>query len=406
MTKIIKHKNSVDLACHQYSVSTSLYRSSIMTTISKAGRQALIDYKYQSTLKGWLDSNVMNDFWERVVLFCPLSIAPNVITFTGTIQYTISSLIFASYCTDLEKSVEPWVYYMLAASLFIYQTLDAIDGKHARRTKQSSPLGQLFDHGNDALIVTPLLTTTFATAKYGTTWAFVMILMSAYSVFFMINWRARHEGMMHFGVFSVTEGQLMAVGVGIVTGMFGNDIWRVQVFGVDCRHLITGVLLVIVMYYVYDSYRAVQKYYKETNKEDPGQVYELLHMVLFLIGFMCWNVCDVLRDYPWTYVWIAGLVFCGIIHRLIVADVTHMKTTKYYSLLNPLWIMIFGSLYEFVLGVKKAQSVMNSPYMVYGILVYVLVFWMAYVLKVIDEICETLDIRLFVINPPKIKKGQ
>lgn len=30
-------------------------------------------------------------------------------------------------------------------------TLDAIDGKHARNTKRGSPLGQLMDHGCDAL---------------------------------------------------------------------------------------------------------------------------------------------------------------------------------------------------------------------------------------------------------------
>lgn len=35
--------------------------------------------------------------------------------------------------------------------LFIYQSLDAIDGKQARRTNSSSPLGELFDHGCDSL---------------------------------------------------------------------------------------------------------------------------------------------------------------------------------------------------------------------------------------------------------------
>ena len=134
--------------------------------ISKSGRQALINYKYQSTLKGWLDSNIMNDFWEKVVSFFPLWVAPNVITFTATIQFLISSLIFQTYCTDLEKCVESWLYYMLAASLFIYQTLDAIDGKQARRTKQSSPLGQLFDHGNDALSLTPMLVTGFCATQF------------------------------------------------------------------------------------------------------------------------------------------------------------------------------------------------------------------------------------------------
>ena len=31
--------------------------------------------------------------------------------------------------------------------LFVYQSLDAIDGKQARRTGTSGPLGELFDHG-------------------------------------------------------------------------------------------------------------------------------------------------------------------------------------------------------------------------------------------------------------------
>jgi ethanolaminephosphotransferase len=34
-----------------------------------------------------------------------------------------------------------WVYLFGAFALFMYQTLDAIDGKQARRTGTSGPLG-------------------------------------------------------------------------------------------------------------------------------------------------------------------------------------------------------------------------------------------------------------------------
>ena len=40
-----------------------------------------------------------------------------------------------------------WVYFLNGAAGLIYLHLDCIDGKQARRTKSSSPLGQLFDHG-------------------------------------------------------------------------------------------------------------------------------------------------------------------------------------------------------------------------------------------------------------------
>ena len=39
----------------------------------------------------------------------------------------------------------------LAITMFLYQTLDAIDGKQARRTGSSNALGELFDHGCDSL---------------------------------------------------------------------------------------------------------------------------------------------------------------------------------------------------------------------------------------------------------------
>ncbi|MBP5977864.1 CDP-alcohol phosphatidyltransferase family protein, partial [Brasilonema sp. CT11] len=40
-----------------------------------------------------------------------------------------------------------WIYLFSAACLFFYQTMDNLDGRQARRTGASSPLGQLFDHG-------------------------------------------------------------------------------------------------------------------------------------------------------------------------------------------------------------------------------------------------------------------
>jgi phosphatidylglycerophosphate synthase len=39
----------------------------------------------------------------------------------------------------------------IGASVWIYSSLDAIDGKQARRTGETGPLGELFDHGCDAV---------------------------------------------------------------------------------------------------------------------------------------------------------------------------------------------------------------------------------------------------------------
>lgn len=53
------------------------------------------------------------------------------------------------------------MYFLTGFGLFIYQSLDAIDGKQARRTGSSSPLGELFDHGCDSVSTGNFTLTSF-----------------------------------------------------------------------------------------------------------------------------------------------------------------------------------------------------------------------------------------------------
>lgn len=43
------------------------------------------------------------------------------------------------------------MYFFCGASALFYLHMDCLDGKQARRTKTSSPLGQLFDHGEEGV---------------------------------------------------------------------------------------------------------------------------------------------------------------------------------------------------------------------------------------------------------------
>ncbi|VEN39761.1 unnamed protein product [Callosobruchus maculatus] len=55
------------------------------------------------------------------------------------------------YSPDAKTETPRWALAFCALGLFIYQSLDAIDGKQARRTGTANPLGELFDHGCDSL---------------------------------------------------------------------------------------------------------------------------------------------------------------------------------------------------------------------------------------------------------------
>lgn len=67
----------------------------------------------------------------------------------GTIIHIIGnlSLVFQGQGNKL------WPYSLLffGICVFVYYTLDNVDGKQARRTHSSSPLGMCMDHGCDVL---------------------------------------------------------------------------------------------------------------------------------------------------------------------------------------------------------------------------------------------------------------
>lgn len=59
--------------------------------------------------------------------------------------------IVAVWCPDLATPLPSAVYLVFTACVWTYSTFDNVDGKQARRTGTSSPLGELFDHGCDSL---------------------------------------------------------------------------------------------------------------------------------------------------------------------------------------------------------------------------------------------------------------
>jgi phosphatidylglycerophosphate synthase len=92
-------------------------------------------------------------------------IAPNLITFIGWCLVIASYGYMLLYDYTLSKELPSSVFFFSCFCIFAYSTLDAIDGKQARRTKSSSPLGQLFDHGCDSFSLTFFILTVCQAAK-------------------------------------------------------------------------------------------------------------------------------------------------------------------------------------------------------------------------------------------------
>lgn len=71
-----------------------------------------------------------------------------MMTICGLIFPLIHFFILISYDWTFNTVFPNWVFLHGTFAIFWYQTIDAVDGKQARKTDNCSPLGQLLDHSN------------------------------------------------------------------------------------------------------------------------------------------------------------------------------------------------------------------------------------------------------------------
>ena len=123
-----------------------------MVYLSDEELSGLKNYKY-NVVEDSIAEKLMNPFWNWAVRLLPMWMAPNLVTLIGLLIVVGSSMLFLPFDLEMKDAFPTWTYFVSAAAVFTYMTMDVLDGKQARRTGSSSPLGQMFDHGCDAFSI-------------------------------------------------------------------------------------------------------------------------------------------------------------------------------------------------------------------------------------------------------------
>lgn len=200
-----------------------------MPFIDENGLKKLDEYKYISGGYSWLD-NKMNPFWIWFVdTLIPQWLAPNLMTGIGLIFMVLGYLIMLIYDFSLTEDVPSWTYFFAGLCLFLYQTFDACDGKQARKTKSSSPLGQLIDHGCDSFAINFMFLSVIQAVNIPRI-LILIVYMNMQFVFWTSQWYEYHTKILRTNVYNmgVTEAQFVLIALNFTTGVFGRTIWGVQ----------------------------------------------------------------------------------------------------------------------------------------------------------------------------------
>mmetsp|Transcript_1590 Transcript_1590/g.1551 ORF Transcript_1590/g.1551 Transcript_1590/m.1551 type:complete len:306 (-) Transcript_1590:40-957(-) len=235
-----------------------------------------------------------------------------------------SYLIMVPFDTTFLKPMPSYILLFSAFLQFMYQTLDACDGKQARKINQSSPLGMLLDHGCDSLSSTILLLDILQGLSLGITTESITFYCLVLICFYLATWEEYHT---HYcrtqiGSWGVTESQMTSITVFTISAIFGNDFLKMPiVFGYSAINLLIYGNIIIAsitsMYMIYCVFT--------TTKEKLKALLRLIPIIEMTVSLILWKNHPLTPTYGPLIFMIHGVIFSAICSRLIICSVSRMS---------------------------------------------------------------------------------
>ncbi|KAG2415633.1 hypothetical protein HFD88_006824 [Aspergillus terreus] len=186
----------------------------------------LKSYKYSSVDKSFISRYILKHYWNAFVEVLPMWLAPNMVTLLGFFFIIGNVILIELLMPDLIGPGPSWLYYSFAFGMWMYSTLDNVDGKQARRTGTSSGLGELFDHGIDSLNCTMASLLETAAMGFGSTQLGAYTALVPCLAMYFSTWETYHTHTLYLGYINgPTEGLLVAIGIMVASGIYGPQIW-------------------------------------------------------------------------------------------------------------------------------------------------------------------------------------
>ncbi|CAD8205485.1 unnamed protein product [Paramecium octaurelia] len=358
-----------------------------MAFISNTGLENLKKYKYVSGGYSYLD-NKINPFWIFVSELYPTWLAPNLITFIGFITMILACIFQVFADMTLTQEIPTWTFYFMAFAIFAYQTLDATDGKQARRTQSSSPLGQLFDHGCDSFIM-----------QFFIIGAAQATLMDRDTLFYFqffcqiglwaINQKEYYTGVLHTHLanFGVTELELVAISVQLFSAIFGQSAWHNKIFGFNLYKIVTTTILGAAI--ISDIFLFFSNIFKS---QKPLRVFsEWIPLFLFWTLQFVWFSSPIYSQLAGPLLINFGIILSSIVCKTIVCSTTKDQTPLFHLEMLPFIII---SLLTFFIPF----SLEHLKILFWIQFISTIVLTLLFIKNVINQITTYLNISCFTIK--------
>ncbi|KAE8598708.1 hypothetical protein XENTR_v10016908 [Xenopus tropicalis] len=329
------------------------------------------NYKYSAVDTNPLSVYVMQHLWNKVVKVVPLWIAPNLLTLSGFLIILVNYFLLCFFDWNYTASgvghehIPNWVWISAAVGNFLAYALDSIDGKHARRTQSSSPLGELFDHGLDswAASVFPLSLFSIFGCDSGEAGLSTRTMYSVSCIvlftFMLSHWEKYNTGVL-FLPWAYDISQVSLTLVYILTAIVGVDAYHKPLFlnfymTEILIALLTGCSLLIAFpQTLYNIYKAHQQKALLKTSLYEGLLPLISPTLLFtlLSVWVAFSPCGILSKQPRLVLWMVGVAFSNVTCRVIICQMSNTRSELFHWLLLPLLLLV-GASVSGLLGIME-----------------------------------------------------
>ncbi|KAL1922774.1 uncharacterized protein VTP21DRAFT_9150 [Calcarisporiella thermophila] len=369
-------------------------------------------YKYDGVDHSILSRYVLGPYWDNLVKLFPLSVSPNMITLLGLCAIIINLLTLYYYSPDSKESCPSWVYFSFAIGLFIYQSFDAIDGKQARRTGTSGPLGELFDHGCDALNTTlEGLICIHSLNIQGTWWAITSLLLSTCN-FYLTTWEEYYTGTLYLSVFSgPVEGIVMIICIHTCTGLYGRAFWENDLNALlglsnpwlprlQLNHALLLFGAIGVIFNVVAAIKNVLKSRRHPDLSHFARFKGLIPFAFLAVVVVVWLNASpsILQDHFLPFALYYGLTLGYMVGAMILAYLMMAPFPLNNVLIWPLVAGATNANLPYLLSVKPLFAGRAELVYLYTCLIAGFVLYFHFAISVINEICAFCDINCLTVK--------
>ena len=375
--------------------------------ISDSAAAALKRYKYAGEDRSYLYIHVLTPMNKFLVEFIPTYVAPNTITTIGLSCTALSHLLCLLYSPSFSTPLPPWLCYFAGFILFAYQTIDNLDGRQARRTSSSSPLGLLFDHGVDAINVTISTMVMMAILQLGTNAKLFYLWSTVFIPFVCATWEEYYTGSLVLAeVNGPTDGVFLCIVFCIIAG-YNPAFWTnsfatnfpllayTPIGSLATHWFVIGGGWLSVAATVAGNCREIAK--RTALSTAVVTLLPFLALHLSALAWLTYSPSGVFVRHPRVFLFACGFLFCNLVCKLMLAHITAQVYRPWRTVLVP-WLVGIGLVFGSRVVMKGGLGAGGEDVVLGCLLLLNGGFWLHFTVSVITEITGILGIHAFSIT--------